>query len=208
MNKFDGIIFDMDGTLWDAVDSYCKIWDMTFEQMGIKVDKMPRHTLLECMGLPIDEIFRRIVDVKVDAEEYLRLLDENEQKMMPVLGGILYPGVAEGIPQLAQRYRLFMVSNCGADGLRNFMAYTGLTQYFEGSLTHGETLKSKADNIKAVVEKYALNNAIYVGDTQGDCDSAHKAGLPMMFTSYGFGTCSDAEYEVDSFDQLVKIFIS
>ncbi|MBQ7851826.1 MAG: HAD hydrolase-like protein [Muribaculaceae bacterium] len=33
--KFDSIIFDMDGTLWDAVDSYCKIWDKTFNQMNI-----------------------------------------------------------------------------------------------------------------------------------------------------------------------------
>ena len=24
--KTDALIFDMDGTLWDAVDSYCKIW--------------------------------------------------------------------------------------------------------------------------------------------------------------------------------------
>ena len=111
MNKFDSIIFDMDGTLWDAVDSYCRIWDVTFEQMGISADKVERQVLLECMGLPIDEIFRRIVNIDVDAEQYLRLLDENEKKMMPMLGGILYPGVADGIPQLAQRYRLFMVSN-------------------------------------------------------------------------------------------------
>ena len=27
--KFDSLIFDMDGTLWDAVDSYCEIWNVT-----------------------------------------------------------------------------------------------------------------------------------------------------------------------------------
>ncbi|MBR5898944.1 MAG: HAD family hydrolase [Muribaculaceae bacterium] len=208
MNKFDSIIFDMDGTLWDAVDSYCRIWDVTFEQMGISADKVERQVLLECMGLPIDEIFRRIVNIDVDAEQYLRLLDENEKKMMPMLGGILYPGVADGIPQLAQRYRLFMVSNCGAEGLTNFLAYTGLAPYFEGTLSYGETLCPKADNIKSVVNKYALQSPVYVGDTQGDCNSAHKAGVPMMFASYGFGTCTDAEYSASDFNNLVSHFLS
>lgn len=198
----------MDGTLWDAVDSYCQIWDETFAQMGIVVDKVPRQVLLECMGLPIDEIFRRIVNVEVDAKEYLRLLDENERLMMPRLGGILYPGVADGVKKLAQNYRLFMVSNCGADGLNNFLTYTGLAPYFEGTLTYGETLQPKAENIRLVVEKYALSNAVYVGDTQGDCNSAHKAGLPMIFAEYGFGHCDDAEYRVESFGKLVDIFLS
>ena len=206
MNKFDSIIFDMDGTLWDAVDSYCRIWDVTFEQMGIAADKVERQVLLECMGLPIDEIFRRIVNIEVDAEEYLRLLDKNEKEMMLVLGGILYPGVAEGIPQLAQRYRLFMVSNCGAEGLTNFLTYTGLTPYFEGTLTYGETLCPKADNIKSVVNKYALKSPIYVGDTQGDADASSFAGIPFVFCEYGFGEVEKADYRIKKFSELLELF--
>ena len=33
----DGLIFDMDGTLWDAVDSYVKIWNATIAECGIPV---------------------------------------------------------------------------------------------------------------------------------------------------------------------------
>ena len=33
----DGLIFDMDGTLWDAVDSYVKIWNATIAECGISV---------------------------------------------------------------------------------------------------------------------------------------------------------------------------
>ena len=56
-----------------------------------------------------------------DENKYLALLDRNESELMPKLGGVLYNGVAEGIKLLSSRYKLFMVSNCGADGLKNFL---------------------------------------------------------------------------------------
>lgn len=207
-HECDSLIFDMDGTMWDAVDSYCRIWDVTFEQLGVKTDKMPRQTLLECMGLPIDEIFRRVVTQDVDADKYLQLLDENERELMPRLGGNLYEGVAEGVKKLSTRYKLLMVSNCGAEGLKNFLKYTRLEPFFTDTLTHGETHLSKADNIKLISSRNNLVAPIYIGDTQGDCDAAHYAGIPMVFARYGFGVCRDAEYEIDSFNQLVDIFMS
>lgn len=201
---FDSIIFDMDGTLWDAVDSYCQIWNETFLQFGIQ-QIVNREDLLKCMGMPIDEIFHHIVKIDVDKNEYLKLLDKNELKLMPVLGGKLYPGVAEGIPFLAPHYKLFMVSNCGADGLNNFLSYTKLESYFCDTLTHGETQLSKADNIKLLIKRHNLKNAVYVGDTQGDCDAAHKANIEMIFAKYGFGECENAEYTIDSFPQLLDL---
>ena len=35
MTQFDSLIFDMDGTLWDAVDSYVAVWDATFAEFGM-----------------------------------------------------------------------------------------------------------------------------------------------------------------------------
>ncbi len=198
----------MDGTLWDAVDSYCKVWDTTFQQMGMPYITVSRQELLECMGLPINEIFARIVEDPVNSEEFLALLDHNEDEMMPMLGGILYQGVAEGIQRLSQHYRLFMVSNCGANGLKNFLSFTKLGSFIEDTLTHGETLLNKTENIKLLTNKHNLTASIYMGDTQGDCNCAHAAGIPMIYASYGFGTCSNAEYIVDSFDQLVELFLS
>ncbi len=204
---YDSLIFDMDGTLWDAVDSYCMIWERTLSESGIK-HSVSRQELLDCMGMPINEIFKKVIPTPTDAESFLNRLDQNEQEMMPQLGGKLYPGVKEGIPELALRYRLFMVSNCGADGLRNFLSFTGLSPYIDDSLTHGETHQSKAENIKMLIARNNLKNPIYVGDTQGDCDSAHQAGIPMVFTTYGFGKCNNAEYSVDSFGQLTELFLS
>ncbi len=35
MQKPDSLIFDMDGTLWDAVDTYAHSWNVVFSEMGI-----------------------------------------------------------------------------------------------------------------------------------------------------------------------------
>jgi phosphoglycolate phosphatase len=135
----------------------------------------------------------------------MRQLIEEEAKVMPVMGGKLYPGVADVMPQLAKRYKLFMVSNCSAKGIDNFLTFTALRPYITDSLTYGQTFKPKCENIKALRERYNLKTPLYVGDTQGDCDSSHKAGVPFLFASYGFGTAKDAEYSISKFEDLLKL---
>ncbi len=206
---FDSIIFDMDGTLWDAVDSYCEVWDVTFAQTGRPELKVTREELIKCMGLPIDKIYDRIVtDQSIDRENFLRVLDSNEQSMMPKLGGKLYDGVSHYMPLLAQHYRLFMVSNCGAGGIHNFLELTGLSPCMTDTLTFGQTHLGKDGNINLLREKYRLQAPVYVGDTESDCTAAHKAGIPMIHAAYGFGTAPQAEAHVQSFAELAGLLLS
>ncbi len=204
--SFDSLIFDMDGTLWDAVDSYCLIWDEAYRRMGID-RKVSRDELLKYMGMSINEIVARIAPTGLDIKNFYATLGEVDDELMPVLGGRLYPGVKEFLPLLAQRYRLFMVSNCGARGLEYFMDYTGLREYFTDTLSFGQTFLNKENNIETLCRKYNLLKPAYIGDTQGDCNSAHAAGATMIHVTYGFGTCRDAEYNADSFNDLASILL-
>ena len=122
--------------------------------------------------------------------------------MMPVLGGVLYPGVADGVKRLCQKYKLFMASNCGADGLKNFLKFSKLESYFTDTITFGETLHDKPYNIQLLVQRNGLKSPLYIGDTAGDCASSHKAGVKMLHVTYDFGTCTDADYSAGSFDEL------
>lgn len=207
MKKYDSLIFDMDGTLWDAVDSYARIWEVTSAEFG--VDRpVTREELIHYMGKTLDVILAGIMNgVDVDQEKYLKRLDENESALMVTLGGTLYPGVKEGIERLAQDYRLFLVSNCGKDGLDYMTRFTGLTPYIEGCLSYGMTGKGKTENISEVIKRYNLKSPLYIGDTQGDCDAAHRAGIDMCHVTYGFGSCHDAELSADSFENLLNQLI-
>ena len=195
----------MDGTLWDAVDSYAEIWNITNNELGI--DRViTRDDLLSLMCLTIDRIFNTLfTGNSVDMDRYMEVLMKNESELMPVLGGKLYPGVAEGIRELSRSHNLYMVSNCGADGLRNFLDYTSLKPYFKDTLTYGETNCGKAVNIRRIMERNNLKDAIYIGDTQSDYKSAHEAGIPMIHVTYGFGKAPEAEYQADNFKEIIKI---
>lgn len=202
---FDSLIFDMDGTLWDAVPSYCKIWEYTLDEFGLGDIKVTREELDRLMGKPVDVLVDTIVTRHVDRTRFLAALDANEDRLMPVLGGRLYPGVKETIRELARDHKLFMVSNCSPKGAVNFMAYSGLTDCFTDSLTYGQTHVGKDVNIATLVSRYGLASPLYVGDTQGDADASHRAGVPIAWAAYGFGHVSDPDYIIKEFSNLIEL---
>lgn len=202
----DSLIFDMDGTLWDAVDSYARIWNETFAECGIQAPAVTRERLIGQMGRHLEDILGEICPDLCGDAAFLKRLDENETRMMPVLGGRLYDGVADTIRALARTHRLYMVSNCGSKGLDNFMSYTGLKGCFEDWLSHGASGRTKAENIRMLVDRYGLQTPYYVGDTASDARAAHDAGVGMVWCRYGFGKVDDADVVIDNFASLRDVF--
>lgn len=204
LNKtpIDSLIFDMDGTLWDAVDSYAIIWNTTLDQMNIPHEDITRTELLSLMGSYLDDILDKLIPDVSQRPVLLAKVMQNEAEMMPTLGGRLYPYVHRVISELANRYRLFMVSNCGPQGLENFVRLNKLEPYFIDLLSHGSTGRSKTDNIRTLIERYDLKSPVYVGDTQSDADSAHRADVPFIHTAYGFGKVRDAEATIHTVSEL------
>lgn len=203
---YDSYIFDMDGTLWDAVDGYCDVWNATIDSFGIDCPRIDRDRLFTQMGQPLDVIMDALIPGDYDRYEFMRRMARFEKEIVPVRGGRLYPRVREVIESLRARgARIFLVSNCGASGLRNFFSFTGLGDLFDGSAAHGVNGLDKAANIALVVSRHALSRPVYVGDTQLDIDSAHRAGVPAVWCAYGFGRADGAEHRIDSFDQLLSL---
>lgn len=200
----DSMIFDMDGTLWDAVDSYCAVWDATFAALGITRAPLERGELIGLMGKPLSEIFAKIaLGCEAASDRFLAILSKNEAEMMPRLGGKLYPGVRETLQGLKDAgVRLFMVSNCSASGLDNFLDFTRLRPLFTDWLSYGATGADKDVNLLRLRDCYNLRRPVYVGDIQRDCDATHAAGMEFVWAAYGFGTASDADFQIDSFDRL------
>ena len=206
-NQIDSLIFDMDGTLWDAIPSYCRVWDVTCEQLGVKRPPVSYDELLGLMGKPLGEIFEDIVGSDViDRKTFVDALAINEDKLMPELGGKLFDGVADTLAELKRRgIRLFMVSNCSGFGLDNFLNFTGLRPLFDDWLSFGATGVDKDINLKALREKYNLQHPVYVGDIQRDSDSTHQADMEFAWAAYGFGTADDAEYILQRPSDLLSL---
>lgn len=205
----DALIFDMDGTLWNATASYAQVWNVALLQFGIEAH-FTASDMLPFMGMPIELIMNGLLSqyTQLDHAKFLDLAFKLEIDMMPQLGGVLYPGVRDRLEKLSKFYKLFLLSNCGAQGLKNFMNFTGTQPLITDSISYGENPVPKSQNLQYLIAKHGLKNPLYMGDTQADANEAHKAGLPFVHAAYGFGKCHDAELSFNSFTAFASYFLA
>jgi phosphoglycolate phosphatase len=209
MKKPDSLIFDMDGTLWDAVDTYAESWNQVFKELSI--DKtITRGQLSEMVGWEGKKVIRVIMPDFDDEkrQEIYTLVNEKRRTLLPQSGGILYDGVKEGLQQLAEKYPLFILSNCAKGIIRLFIDWAGLDDHITDELAYGINFMPKEHNIKLLMEKHQLKAPVYIGDSAGDGEESRKAGVPFVFVSYGFGNTNDYDVKFDDFKSLTSYFMS
>jgi phosphoglycolate phosphatase len=209
MQKPDSLIFDMDGTLWDAVDTYTESWNLVFRELGVD-RSIKREQLAEMVGWEGKKVISAIMPDFDDEkrQEVYTLVNEKRRMLLPQKGGILYDGVKEGLQQLAEKYSLFILSNCAKGIIRLFIDWAGIDEHITDELAYGINFMPKQHNIRLLMEKHQLNNPIYVGDTAGDGEESRKAGIPFVFVSYGFGNTDDYDLKFDDFKSLSSYFMS
>lgn len=202
---FDGLLFDLDGTLWDAVDTICLSWNRALARVAPEyAGSIDRERLQACMGMLLPDIIRRLLP-QLEEERAMALLHEmleEENACIAELGGTLFPETEETLVQLAERFPLFIVSNCQDGYIEAFFQAHGLGRYFKDYEDPGRTGLAKAENIALVVERNGLKKPLYIGDTQGDYDAATKAGVPFLHAAYGFGQIDREVPRVEAFADI------
>lgn len=205
---FDSIIFDMDGTLWDSTTEVAKAFKKVIREKHPEVsDEVTPERLQGLFGLPLDVIAVKLFE-SVSEEQAIKVMREcceYECEYLAERGARLYEGLEDTLRKLSKEYKLFIVSNCQEGYIQCFFkAYPYLQRYFIDFEYPGRSGKLKADNIRMVIERNKLNNAVYVGDTLGDAKAAKEAGIPFIFAHYGFGTVVEYDDVIDSFPELVN----
>lgn len=207
MNKFDSIIFDLDGTLWSTIESAEKCLAIVKSKHPDILQDLSSEDVKKAMGIPFKEgakVYYGYLEEKKAmqyAQEAFMLNVENLKKH----GGVLYPNVHDTMEQLSKNFKLCIVSNCLEGYIEAFLNNHDLTNYFCDYESHGRTGLSKGENIQLVMQRNGLKNPIYVGDTIGDKVSADFAGIPFGFASYGFGEVSEYDYKLDNIADLLEI---
>lgn len=207
--KYDGILFDLDGTLWNATDAIRISWNMAVKNFSESKDREFTSEELEgVMGLPMNEIAKKLFPA-LNSDKQLEVLEkccEVENNYLAEHGGILYPELEETLEYLCRSYKLFIVSNGQSGYIQSFLKAHDLKKYFSDFQNWGDNKVSKGENNKLIIARNNLENAIYVGDTKGDALSAQTAGIPFVFARYGFGDVDKYDYVIDSFSELKNIF--
>ena len=201
MPPFDALIFDLDGTLWDATEASAIGWARAARSHGLERGPTADDIGRVC-GLTFEACARTLFpELPEDRLQALMSdLGPGEERAVREHGGRLYPGVADGLRRLAERVPLDLLSNCHRWYLEVFLEQTGLEDVFRDTLCHGDTGFDKAGNLELLRERRALRSPVYVGDTPGDAEACRRAGFTFVYAAYGFGEVAAPRFE--SFDAL------
>ncbi len=182
------VVFDLDGTLWNACSPCAAAWTAVLQKRGYGL-VITKEQIESVCGLPFPECVRRLCPAvpEKDLPSVMAQIDESEQAYLRRQGGELYPGVREGLRELAKQRPLYLVSNCQESYLQIFLSLTGTEDIFRDWECHGRTGRSKSENLRLLAERNSLTSAVYVGDTEGDRVASLDAGYAFIYAAYGFG---------------------
>ena len=193
-----GILFDLDGTLWDSSTEVAISWKEALEKRPDVQKEITVEMVQSIMGKGMNDI-ADILFPEYDLETRRELLMDcwmEENEYIRLHGGQLLEGLEETLRQLKEQgYHLFIVSNCQVGYIEAFLEYHDLSSYFDDFESFGGTGREKGYNIRLVAERNKLEQAVYVGDTQGDFLAASEAGISFIHARTGYGTVeSDVKF--------------
>ena len=202
-----GLIFDMDGTLWDSSENVAKSWTEKLRQLGYDRPEITKQDIMNVMGLTMDRIADIIFSDLPEAERmellYQCCLYENEY--LREHGGVLYPELEETLIRLREKYPLYIVSNCQQGYIEAFLDHYDFRKYFDDIECYGNNLKQKGENIALLAKRNGLSRAFYIGDIQGDYDATVSAGYEFIHAAYGFGKIDYPVPELGCFRNLPEL---
>ena len=199
-----GILFDLDGTLWDSSEQVVKAWNRCIEE---NTDRPERFTVADMHGF-----MGKTLDV-IAAEMFPALPKEEQLRIIKMCFGYEDRQIKEDRPyffeneqailaDLAKDYKLAVVSNCQVGYIELYLDHSGFAELFCDFESAGNTGLSKGENIKLVMERQGIDECVYLGDTHGDETAAREAGVKFIHAAYGFGKAESPDASINSLSEL------
>lgn len=185
MKPFRALVLDLDGTLVDSYDAVTSAMNAARRAFGRP--PLGREELSPRVGHPLEELVRDLVDADVAAgvrifrETYARVFREQTQPLA---------GVAEALERFAARgIRMGVASNKPSRFARPLLESFGMAPPIEVVLgpEDGVPPKPAPAMILRVLERLGVpaGQALYVGDTPLDVESAGRAGVDVVLVATG-----------------------
>lgn len=198
-----GILFDLDGTLWNAVPQITAAFNQVLSRRPELNRRVDEAELRGYMGRTRLEIAERLLPM-VPPERWYDMMEEFFAEELVYLKdhhAAPYPCLKETLERLSGEYALAVVSNCQTGYIETFFDTLDVGRYFCDSQC-ADTGLSKGENIRLVLERTGIGRGLYLGDTQSDLDAAAQAGLPFVHAAYGFGSVDRDTLVIHSLPEL------
>lgn len=179
MNKFDGIIFDIDGTIVQSNELIFATFNHVTEKFLGKTTSPEEIIALfgPTEGVIIEQLFSDNFDEVMF--DYYKFYKENHSKMAKV-----FDGITELITELKKRNVLLSVyTGKGKGSTEITLEELGLTNMFDMVVTGDDIIghKPSPEGVDVFVNKYNLNRSrvLMVGDAPPDVKAAKATGIKI-----------------------------
>ena len=204
-DKYDNILFDLDGTLWDASVPLIKTWrkNITTYFPGEYVPDIACHS--GALGMDRTQLISYYSKYYGDRTTEIidKCLSLEVEGVKEAGGAVLFDGLEETLRKLSGSMKLFIVSNCQEGYIENFLDYSKTEKYFTSYICAGLTGNGKGKNALTLMERFGLSRCLFIGDTRGDEEAAREAGIDFAYAAYGFGSALQPDYVINSIKELV-----
>lgn len=195
--KYDGVIFDLDGTLLNTLEDLKNSVNYVLSVCG-----MPQRSYEEVRHF-VGNGVKRLMELSVpggfdnpDFERAYGLFREHYVKHCNDLTD-LYPGIRELLRTLKREgFRMAIVSNKYYEGVQALKEQY-FTEYLDVAIGEKEGIRKKPapDTVLAALKELGLakERAVYVGDSEVDLATAKNTGMDCITVGWGFRTRAEQE---------------
>jgi phosphoglycolate phosphatase len=194
------LIFDLDGTLIDSKLDLVHSVNATLRHLHRP--ELPEETISSYVGNGAPVLVAKSLGPEVNPEELDRALKfflshYEEHKMDNTCA---YPGVAETLAQLRHLPMAVLTNKPTRISVR-ILNSLGLGKYFR-AIYGGNSFESKKPDpfgANKILQEFdiAAREALLVGDSEVDVQTARNAGTQAAAVNYGFGAHDRATYPAD-----------
>lgn len=195
MNKIDGVIFDLDGTLLDTTEGVIESVRFAARELGLP--DLPTKDLKKFIGPPIQKSFLMFYG----CEEKMALrgadLFRNYYKDKALLKAKPYEGILELCEILRkEKIKMAVATYKREDYALTLLKHFGFDKFCDSM--HGadyHNILKKEDIVRLCQTEMECdgNKSVLVGDTLHDAVGAQKAETYFIGVTYGFGFKSDED---------------
>ncbi len=209
------LIFDLDGTLIDSSQDITDAINYAITPFGVK--PLTVNEIKERVGSGITKLIEALLSYEEikrlggnpGEEAIRRFLEYYSMHLLDNTGP--YLGVRETLQKLTA-YKKAVISNKREVLSKRILEGLGLLRFFDIVLGSDSVSEKKPSPVPVLEVLGRLgaskDEAVMIGDSNYDIESAHAAGVKIIAVTYGYRSKEDlksADFMIDSFKELLDI---
>ena len=182
------LIFDLDGTLFQAESVTVPAVQDTFLDAGLEVPRT--EVILDFIGSPVSELALWVQSVcgDRDAGELMRLIDAKEMALAKSIGQ-LFPKVIDIPESLRRDYEASAICTNGEpEYAGRIIDSQGICHFFDVVRCRVNEQDNKPAMVAEIIGTLGLNEGVVTGDRREDVEAAKRNSFRAMGAGYGYGS--------------------